>query len=102
MRGVLVALLMALPVGAQVPVLGVAGGLAVPTSRFGRPLDVGFDFQASGDFRPIPGPIAFRGDVLWSRFAVSEGCFRKGGFWTSIRSVLRMRLIAGSALFLPM
>ena len=72
MRGALVALVMALPAGAQVPVLGVAGGLAVPTSRFGRPLDVGFDFQASADLRPVPGPIAFRGDVLWSRFAVSD------------------------------
>lgn len=60
----------AVPVAAQVPVLGVAGGLAVPTSRFGRPLDLGFDFQASADFRPIPSPIAFRGDILWSRFAV--------------------------------
>ena len=75
MRGaaaVAFAVALAVPVGAQVPVLGVAGGLSVPTSRFGRPLDVGFDFQASGDFRPIPGPIAFRGDVLWSRFAVSN------------------------------
>lgn len=67
-----VAFAIAVPVAAQVPVLGVAGGLAVPTSRFGRPLDLGFDFQASADFRPIPGPIAFRGDILWSRFAVSD------------------------------
>jgi hypothetical protein len=66
------ALLVAVPASAQVPVLGVAGGLAVPTSRYGRPLDLGFDFQASADFRPIPGPIAFRGDILWSRFAVSD------------------------------
>jgi len=72
MRAVLVALAIALPAGAQVPVLGVAGGLSVPTSRFGKPLDVGFDFQASADFRPVPGPIAFRGDILWSRFAVSD------------------------------
>jgi hypothetical protein len=62
----------ALPAGAQIPVLGVAGGLSVPTSRYGRPLDVGFDFQASADLRPVPGPLEFRGDVLWSRFAVSN------------------------------
>jgi hypothetical protein len=62
----------AIPAAAQVPVLGVAGGLAVPTSRFGRPLDVGFDFQASADLRPVPGPFEFRGDLLWSRFAVSD------------------------------
>lgn len=66
------ALLVAGPASAQVPVLGVAGGLAVPTGRYGRPLDVGFDFQASADFHPIPGPIGFRGDILWSRFAVSD------------------------------
>lgn len=69
---VALAILCAVPATAQIPVLSVAGGLAVPTSRFGRPLDVGFGFQASADFRPIPGPIAFRGDILWSRFAVSN------------------------------
>ena len=53
MRALWVALVMVLPAGAQVPVLAVAGGLAVPTSRFGRPLDVGFDFQASAE---ISGP----------------------------------------------
>ena len=66
------ALTLAAPARAQVPVLGVAGGLSVPTSRYGRPLDVGFDVQASADFRPVPGPFAFRGDILWSRFAVSD------------------------------
>jgi Outer membrane protein beta-barrel domain len=75
MRAVLammLAVVAAAPARAQVPVLGVAGGLSVPTSRFGRPLDLGYDFQASADFRPVPGPIAFRGDILWSRFAVSD------------------------------
>jgi hypothetical protein len=72
MRAALLALALAVPVGAQVPVLGVAGGLAVPTSRYGRPLDVGFNFQASAELRPVPGPFEFRGDVLWSRFAVSD------------------------------
>jgi len=62
----------AIPASAQIPVLGVAGGLSVPTSRFGKPLDVGFDFQASADFRPLPGPFEFRGDILWSRFAVGD------------------------------
>lgn len=70
--GVLVALAFALPAAAQLPVLGVAGGLSVPTSRYGRPLDVGFDFQASAEVRPVPGPFEFRGDVLWSRFAVGN------------------------------
>jgi opacity protein-like surface antigen len=66
------ALMLALPAAAQVPVLGVAGGLSVPTSRYGGPLDVGFDFQASAELRPVPGPFEFRGDVLWSRFAVGN------------------------------
>ena len=74
MRAALLALglAVAVPTRAQVPVLGVAGGLAVPTSRYGRPLDVGFDFQASAELRPVPGPFEFRGDLLWSRFAVSD------------------------------
>jgi hypothetical protein len=72
MRAALLAVAIAASASAQVPVLGVAGGLAVPTSRYGRPLDVGFDFQASAELRPIPGPFEFRGDILWSRFAVSD------------------------------
>jgi Outer membrane protein beta-barrel domain len=72
LAGAALVLMTALSAGAQTPILGVAGGLSVPTSRYGRPLDVGFDFQASADVRPVPGPLEFRGDVLWSRFAVSN------------------------------
>jgi opacity protein-like surface antigen len=68
----LLSLALAMPVAAQVPVLSAAGGLSVPTSRYGRPLDVGFNVQASGDIQPMPGPLEFRGDVLWSRFAVGN------------------------------
>jgi Outer membrane protein beta-barrel domain len=71
----LVALATAAPLGAahaQIPVLSAAAGLAVPTGRFSRPLDIGFNFQASAEIRPVPGPFEVRGDVLWSRFPVSD------------------------------
>lgn len=72
--GAVVILALASPAAAaaQIPILGFGGGLSVPTSRYGRPLDVGFDFQASAEVRPVPGPLEFRGDVLWSRFAVGN------------------------------
>jgi opacity protein-like surface antigen len=68
----LIALVTAAPVGAQIPVIGVAGGLAIPTSRYNRANNIGFNFQVSADLHPVPGPFEFRGDVLWSRFAISD------------------------------
>jgi hypothetical protein len=61
---------------AQVPVLGVAGGLAVPTSHYSETLDVGFTVMATAELRPVPGPLEFRGDVFWSRFGI--GASRDG------------------------